>query len=75
MAKLSRRLAGNVPGDFYVDDSCIDCDACRQIAPAVFREHGDLSIVYRQPSDDKEVLNALSFGRVSDCFNRHNARV
>ena len=59
MAKPSRRLAGNVPGDFYVDDSFIDCDACRQIAPTVFREHGDLSIVYRQPSDDKEVLNAL----------------
>ena len=59
MAKPSRRLASNVPGDFYVDDSCIDCDACRQIAPTVFREHGDLSIVYRQPSDDKEVLNAL----------------
>ena len=59
MAKPSRRLAGNVPGDFYVDDSCIDCDACRQIAPNVFREHGDWSIVYRQPSEDKEVLNAL----------------
>ena len=59
MAKLSRRLAGNVPGDFYVDDSCIDCDACRQIAPTVFSEHGDVSIVYRQPSDDKEVLDAL----------------
>ncbi len=59
MAKPSRRLAWNVPGDFYVDDSCIDCDACRQIAPTVFREHGDLSIVYRQPSDDKEVLDAL----------------
>jgi glyoxylase-like metal-dependent hydrolase (beta-lactamase superfamily II) len=25
----------------------------------VFREHGDFSVVYRQPSDDKEVLNAL----------------
>lgn len=59
MAKLSRRLTGNVTGDFYVDDSCIDCDACRQIAPTVFREHGDLSIVYRQPSEDKEVLSAL----------------
>ena len=59
MAKLSRRLAWNVSGDFYVDDSCIDCDACRQIAPTVFSEHGDVSIVYRQPSDDKEVLDAL----------------
>ena len=46
-------------GDFYVDDTCIDCDACRQIAPAVFRDHGDQSSVYRQPATDAEVLAAL----------------
>ena len=59
MAKLSRRLAQNVPGDFYVDDSCIDCDACRQIAPTVFRDHGERSVVYHQPADEIEELNAL----------------
>ena len=59
MANPSRRLAGNVPGDFYVDDSCIDCDACRQIAPEVFRDHGDQSSVFRQPEGDAEVLGAL----------------
>ena len=59
MAKPSRRLAQNVPGDFYVDDSCIDCDACRQIAPTVFRDYGDYSIVYRQPTGESEVLDAL----------------
>jgi len=48
-----------VAGDFYVDDTCIDCDACRQIAPAVFRDHGDQSSVYRQPATDAEVLAAL----------------
>lgn len=59
MANPSRRLAENVPGDFYVDDSCIDCDACRQIAPGVFRDHGDQSSVFRQPAADGEVLGAL----------------
>jgi len=59
MANPSRRLAENVPGDFYVDDSCIDCDACRQIAPAVFRDHGDQSSVFRQPESEGEVLGAL----------------
>lgn len=59
MANPSRRLPENVPGDFYVDDSCIDCDACRQIAPASFRDHGDQSSVFRQPVDDREVLAAL----------------
>ncbi|HYN85399.1 MAG TPA: MBL fold metallo-hydrolase [Pyrinomonadaceae bacterium] len=59
MANPARRLRENVAGDFYVDDSCIDCDACRQIAPAVFRDHGDQSSVYRQPRDAPEVRDAL----------------
>ena len=48
-----------MPGDFYVDESCIDCDACRQIAPNVFRDHGEQSSVYRQPRTEEEVLGAL----------------
>ncbi|MET0649460.1 MAG: MBL fold metallo-hydrolase [Pyrinomonadaceae bacterium] len=59
MANPSKRLPENVPGDFYVDESCIDCDACRQIAPAVFRDHGEQSSVYRQPRTAEEVLGAL----------------
>jgi len=59
MANLSRRLPENVPGDFYVDDTCIDCDACRQIAPTVFRDHGEQSSVFRQPETDEEVRRAL----------------
>jgi glyoxylase-like metal-dependent hydrolase (beta-lactamase superfamily II)/ferredoxin len=59
VANPSKRLNENVPGDFYVDESCIDCDACRQIAPRVFRDHGEQSSVYRQPQTDAEVLGAL----------------
>ncbi|HEX8559269.1 MAG TPA: MBL fold metallo-hydrolase [Pyrinomonadaceae bacterium] len=59
MANPSRRLPENAPGDFYVDDTCIDCDACRQIAPSVFRDHGDQSSVFRQPETDAEALQAL----------------
>jgi glyoxylase-like metal-dependent hydrolase (beta-lactamase superfamily II)/ferredoxin len=59
VANLSKRLPENVPGDFYVDESCIDCDACRQIAPSVFRDHGEQSSVYRQPRTEGEVLGAL----------------
>jgi glyoxylase-like metal-dependent hydrolase (beta-lactamase superfamily II)/ferredoxin len=59
MANITRRLAENVPGDFYVDSSCIDCDACRQIAPAIFRDHGDQSSVYRQPRTEEETRLAL----------------
>ena len=59
MAQIDHRLPQNAEGEFYVDSSCIDCDACRQIAPASFRDHGDLSIVYRQPTNAAEVRRAL----------------
>ncbi len=59
MAQPSKRLPENVEGEFYVDSSCIDCDACRQIAPAIFRDHGEQSSVYHQPSNPGEVHRAL----------------
>lgn len=59
MAKPDKRLPENVPGDFYVDDTCIDCDACRQIAPGVFRDHGEQSSVFRQPRSAGETRRAL----------------
>jgi glyoxylase-like metal-dependent hydrolase (beta-lactamase superfamily II)/ferredoxin len=59
MARLDHRLSENIAGDFYVDSTCIDCDACRQIAPATFRDHGGQSSVYRQPSDGSEQRRAL----------------
>jgi glyoxylase-like metal-dependent hydrolase (beta-lactamase superfamily II)/ferredoxin len=59
MAQLARRLPQNVPGDFYVDESCIDCDACRQIAPETFRDHGGQSSVYQQPATPDRELRAL----------------
>jgi glyoxylase-like metal-dependent hydrolase (beta-lactamase superfamily II) len=59
VANPSRRLPENAPGDFYVDDTCIDCDACRQIAPSVFRDHGDQSSVFRQPAAAAEARRAL----------------
>jgi glyoxylase-like metal-dependent hydrolase (beta-lactamase superfamily II)/ferredoxin len=59
MATLAKRLPENAPGDFYVDSSCIDCDACRQIAPDTFRDHGDQSSVFRQPGSDDETRRAL----------------
>ncbi|HEV2882230.1 MAG TPA: MBL fold metallo-hydrolase [Pyrinomonadaceae bacterium] len=59
MASVAQRLPQNVAGDFYVDATCIDCDACRQIAPATFRDHGEQSSVYRQPETEDETLCAL----------------
>src|SRR5205809_2782916 len=58
MADIRKKLGENAPGEFYVDSSCIDCDLCRQIAPGVFREAGEASIVHHQPSTPDEVLRA-----------------
>ncbi|HEY2746521.1 MAG TPA: MBL fold metallo-hydrolase [Polyangia bacterium] len=61
MARVAQRLPDNVPGAFFVDDTCIDCDACRQIAPAVFARsprHGR-SYVAAQPRDADGERRAL----------------
>jgi glyoxylase-like metal-dependent hydrolase (beta-lactamase superfamily II)/ferredoxin len=54
MARRDRRHPGNAAGDWFVDTSCIDCDACRQCAPDTFGLAGGQSIVVRQPRDAAE---------------------
>src|SRR6185312_12957509 len=45
-----KRVPENVAGDFFVDSTCIDCNTCRQIAPAVFGEALGTSFVKAQPA-------------------------
>jgi len=62
MANLRKRVPENAPGDFFVDSTCIDCDACRQIAPSVFGEAQETSFVKEQPrfaADRRQALQAL----------------
>ncbi|HEX2737449.1 MAG TPA: ferredoxin, partial [Acidimicrobiia bacterium] len=54
MARLDLVNPANVPGEWYVDTRCIDCDACRQIAGDVFADDAGLSIVIAQPDPDDE---------------------
>src|SRR4030095_8088158 len=49
MADAKRAYTQNVPGDFFIDDTCIDCDLCRQIEPSVFKQHSGHSIIHHQP--------------------------
>lgn len=60
MATLTERKTENIVGRFYVDTSCIDCDLCREIAPAFFWRDDDSgqSIVYRQPETPDETALA-----------------
>jgi glyoxylase-like metal-dependent hydrolase (beta-lactamase superfamily II)/ferredoxin len=58
MANPKLRLAENVEGSFFVDSTCIDCDTCRQLAPATFRDHGGQSSVFHQPESAREKRRA-----------------
>jgi glyoxylase-like metal-dependent hydrolase (beta-lactamase superfamily II)/ferredoxin len=62
MANPRKRVPENVSGNFFVDATCIDCDACRQIAPSVLGEAADTSFVKAQPvssADRRQALLAL----------------
>jgi glyoxylase-like metal-dependent hydrolase (beta-lactamase superfamily II)/ferredoxin len=59
MANRLKIVPANVPGEFFVDTTCIDCDTCRQLAPSVFGDTGEFSYVEQQPRDVKERRSAL----------------
>ncbi len=56
MAELDNKYPENVPGKFYVDDQCIDCDLCRETAPQNFTrsDDGGYSYVFKQPDTPEE---------------------
>jgi ferredoxin len=56
MADRRNRYPQNVPGKFYVDNQCIDCDLCRETAPDNFTrdDDGGHSYVYKQPVTPEE---------------------
>ena len=56
MADPTKKWPDNVPGKYFVDELCIDCDACRAEAPANYtrnNEHG-FSYVFKQPTTPEE---------------------
>ena len=59
MATPSARLPDNVPGEFYVDSTCIDCDTCRRVAPAIFEEGSGHSFVGAQPRSPQDRRRAF----------------
>ena len=54
MAGSGSRHPGNVPGRWFVDDRCIDCDAARQLAPDLIHRVDGTSVVVRQPAGPEE---------------------
>jgi ferredoxin len=56
MADPRAKLPDNVPGRYFVDAQCIDCDVCRDTAPENFTRNvaAEYSFVYKQPEDEQE---------------------
>lgn len=54
-----QRRPQNVEGEFFVDHRCIDCDACRWMAPETFTRIDEQSAVIKQPGCEEERIKAL----------------
>ncbi len=64
VADRETKLPENVPGRFYVDDQCIDCDACRETAPKCFKRNDEKGYSFVQdqpktPEDEELCMEAL----------------
>jgi ferredoxin len=57
MADPTNKSPGSVPGRYYVDAECVDCDLCREMAPSVFirNDAEGVSFVHRQPVTEEEI--------------------
>jgi ferredoxin len=65
MANKNARLKENVNGKYYVDDSCIACDACCVEAPRFFAMNDDdghafVKLQPKTPDELEEAENALA---------------
>ena len=54
------RHPDNAPGTWFVNEECICCHLCEELAPDHFRqsEDGDHHIVYHQPTAEAEIEQA-----------------
>lgn len=57
MADKNNKVTDSVSGKYYVDHTCISCEACTYTAPDNFRmtKDGSSSIVFKQPSSESEL--------------------
>lgn len=67
MADPNDKVPGQPLGDYYVDSQCIDCDLCRETAPANFQRNDEegFSFVYKQPENEEET--ALCKDAMDNC--------
>lgn len=51
MANINDKNVNNVAGSYYVDNNCIGCGQCCDIAPEYFAEQDGVMYVKKQPTD------------------------
>ena len=54
MANVEDKVAQNVDGAYYVDETCIACGVCVGEAPENFEMGDEYAYVYKQPASDEE---------------------
>jgi len=56
MADKDAKLPENVPGKWYVDDTCTPCHVCLEEAPQLLKYNDDETYVYffKQPEGEEE---------------------
>jgi glyoxylase-like metal-dependent hydrolase (beta-lactamase superfamily II) len=55
---MPKRHPDNSPGDWFIDDACIDCAAARHVAPGLIVSSGGQSVFARQPQSEEEIRMA-----------------
>lgn len=60
MADRTDKNPLNVPGPYYNDNTCIDCDLCRETAPGIYRrdDASGSTYVWKQPQTPEEIAMA-----------------
>ena len=58
MAQVEEKWPENITGRYFVDEQCIDCEVCHEVAPDYFRRNDEQghSYVFHQP-ETKEGVN------------------
>ncbi len=59
MEDRAKKVAENVEGPFYVEDGCIQCGNCAEVAPENFTQGEKYYYVCKQPENDEEISNCL----------------
>ncbi|MDD9898192.1 MAG: MBL fold metallo-hydrolase [Candidatus Melainabacteria bacterium] len=59
MAQIKLKRPENKESSFYVDETCIDCDTCRWMAPSIYDYINGKSAVIKEATTEQEQVQAM----------------